>query len=295
MWMGVRQRFSALHHDLLLTGDQETDGLIKQAGVRAKLQEVYYPGGDMDPAGFMVGSWGKGTQVRPPRDVDAFFVLPFDVYQRFEQRTGNKQSALLQEIKEKLVDKYPQTDMRGDGQVVMVKFNTLMVEIVPAFLTTTNQYLIPDTNDGGSWKLADPWSQILRIDTVDKATLGNTRIFARMMKTWKREQNVPLKSFVVELLVAAFLSTYGNAHHDFFWYDWFVRDFLKYICNLSGGTLTLPGTGEIIPLGNEWVAKANAALTTALAACDMEYNDFTILAGEEWQKIFGNRIPVHVV
>src|SRR6267143_5088735 len=135
MWAGVRQRFSAFHKELLLTPDQESDGLVKQGGVRAKLQEMYYPGGDPDPAGFMVGSWGKGTQVRPPRDVDVFFVLPSNVYYRFEERAGNKQSALLQELKEKLLEKYPQTDMRGDGQVVMVKFNTLMVEIVPAFLT----------------------------------------------------------------------------------------------------------------------------------------------------------------
>jgi SMODS domain-containing protein len=123
MWIGVRQRFTAFHKELLLTQDQIDDGLTKQWGVRSKLQEAYYPNGD--PEGFMVGSWGKGTQVRPPRDVDVFFVLPYDVYYRFEQRSGNKQSALLQEIKEKLLDKYPQTDMRGDGQVVMVKFKRL--------------------------------------------------------------------------------------------------------------------------------------------------------------------------
>jgi hypothetical protein len=280
---------------LLLTKDQEEDGLIKQYGVRSKLQEVYYPEGDPDPSGFMVGSWGKGTQVRPPKDVDAFFVLPAEVYHKFNDRAGNKQSALLQDIKEALLDRYPQTDMRGDGQVVMVKFNTLMVEIVPAFLTTTNQYLIPDTNDGGSWKLADPWAQILIIDQVDKATSGNTRIMSRMMKTWKREKNVALKSFIVELLLVEFMSGYAYASCGFFWYDWFVRDFFIYLCNRASSLVTIPGTNEQFQIGSEWKAKAEAARDVALMACDREYNDWTILAGEEWQKIFGNRIPAVVI
>jgi len=39
---------------------------------------------------------------RPPRDVDALFLLPDDVYFRFQQRSGNRQSQLLQEVKDAL-------------------------------------------------------------------------------------------------------------------------------------------------------------------------------------------------
>ena len=31
------------------------------------------------------GSWGKLTRVRPVRDIDVLFVLPYSVYQRFQQ------------------------------------------------------------------------------------------------------------------------------------------------------------------------------------------------------------------
>src|SRR3712207_8104877 len=41
--------------------------------------------------GFLVGSWGKGTQLRPPNDVDLFTILPWEDYVRFDQRAGNKQ------------------------------------------------------------------------------------------------------------------------------------------------------------------------------------------------------------
>jgi hypothetical protein len=72
----------------------------------------------------LVGSWGKATRVRPPRDVDLLFTPPLDVFYQFDQRTGNKQSQLLQDVAEALRESYPQTVIRGDGQVVVVGFNT---------------------------------------------------------------------------------------------------------------------------------------------------------------------------
>src|SRR5688500_899587 len=68
MWNGVRQRFRRFHEDLLLTRDQIDDGLSKQLGVRQSLQRAYYDQSTDNPPGFVVGSWGKRTAVRPPRD-----------------------------------------------------------------------------------------------------------------------------------------------------------------------------------------------------------------------------------
>jgi hypothetical protein len=294
LWVGVHQRFHRFYSDLLLTPDQTQDGMTKQLGVRQKLEQVYYGRSSEAPPGFLVGSWGKTTQVRPPRDLDLFFVLPAGEFTRFEARTGNKQSALLQEVKDALQEKYVQSDLRGDGQVVLIAFNTIDVEIIPVFAIANNQFVMPDTNDGGRWKIVDPLAQIALIRDTDQQTSGNTRALARMMKQWTRYYNVPIKSFVIELIVTYFMRQYDNSSYNFFWYDLFVRDFLKYLNGLRGGTLTLPGTGDVIQLGDEWANKAQTSLTIALSACDMEYNDLTILAGEEWQKLFGNRIPVYV-
>lgn len=295
MWIGVRQRFSRFHHELLLTAVQIEDGMTKQLGIRQKLEQVYYERTTEQPPGFMVGSWGKTTQVKPPRDLDLFFVLPIDVFGRFDSRAGNKQSALLQEVKGHLQDRYVQSDLRGDGQVVLIAFNTIDVEVVPVFSIANNQYIMPDTNDGGQWKIVDPLAQMSLIDITDKQFAGNARSVARMMKLWKREKNVPIKSFVIELLVVYFLRQYGNADKDFYWYDWIIRDFLLYLSSLSNGTLTLPGTNDIINLGSDWKDKTDKAIEIAIRACDYEYNDWSILAGEEWQKIFGTRVPAVVI
>jgi hypothetical protein len=294
MWIAVRQRFAAFRNELNLTHDQYSDGWSKHVNVGRCLERTYYPG---EPAlhhpGFMVGSWGKQTQVRPPRDLDAFFLLPLSVKARFDARAGNVQSALLQEIKQVLLDTFSQTEMRGDGQVVAVGFNTLTIEIVPVFPAPAGQFYMPDTNDGGRWKTADPIAQHNYIENADKATNGNVRALARMLKHWKRENKVPLKSFIVELLVAEYLPARGNGFYDTYWYDWYLRDFFRFLVAKANSCVIIPGTYEIYNLGNEWLAKAQTALEVATQACSWEYADYDVSAGQEWQKIFGSRCPIY--
>jgi hypothetical protein len=294
VWIAVRQRFSAFAQELNLTSDQRSDGWSKHVSVGRSLERSYYGGnfGEFHP-GFMVGSWGKQTQVRPPRDLDAFFILPASEKERFDARTGNVQSGLLQEVKDALATTFPQTDMRGDGQVVAIAFNTITVEIVPVF-AQAGQFLMPDTNGGGSWRTTDPIAQINYIDQADKAMNGNVRALAKMMKLWKREKNVPIKSFIIELLVAEFLPSRGSGFYDYYWYDYYVRDFLIFLVGKANSFVTIPGTFEQYYLGSDWLPKAVSSRDVALQACSWEYHDYDVTAGQEWQKIFGNRIPIHV-
>jgi Second Messenger Oligonucleotide or Dinucleotide Synthetase domain len=295
MWIGVRQRFRRFHEDLVLTRDQIDDGLTKQLGVRQSLQRAYYDQSAERPPGFVVGSWGKSTAVRPPLDVDIFFELPVAVYHRINGNTGNVQSQLLQEVRDHLLGTYSQTAVRGDGQVVTVGFNTIAVEVVPAFrYDDQGRFYMPDTNDGGRWKLVDPAAEIATIEAADRAASGNARPMAQMLKTWKRECGVPLKSYQVELLVAEFMTSYVYREHDYYWYDWFIRDFFIFLCAKAWANIVIPGTLEVVNLGNDWHSRAVSARDRALKACEYEYNDWTIIAGEEWQKIFGQRIPIHV-
>lgn len=295
MWVAVRQRFRAFHEDLNLTREQLEDGIGKAVRVTQALERAYNGRVADQPPLLIVGSWGKGTQVRPSADIDIMVKFASAVLQRFEARTGNSQSQLLQEVKAFLLDAYPQTDMRGDGQVVIVQFNTITVEVVPVFDLPGGQYLMPDTNDGGKWKTVDPAAPIAMIEDIDARTNGNTRALTKMLKMWKREKNVPLKSYAIELLVAEFMSTYQYAQHDYYYYDWFVRDFLKALVTKAGTGLLIPGTGEWVWLGDEWLSRARTALAAAETACEWERLDYDVTAGQEWQTIFGARIPIYVL
>ena len=103
-----------------------------------------------------VGSYGKGTASRPRSDLDMLFVLPWEVYERIEALTGNKQSQFLQEVRRTLLGTFPNTEIAADGQAVIAPFQTYNVDIVPAFRFIsgdfTGQYLIADTTDGGRWR-----------------------------------------------------------------------------------------------------------------------------------------------
>ncbi|MFG1255710.1 hypothetical protein V5F79_00170 [Xanthobacter flavus] len=291
MWIGVIPRFWTFQNELLLTADHIEDGQTKTRGVFGSLQRAYWPDRAGDPPGFWVGSWGKGTQVRPPSDVDVMFELPVETFQRFQSRAGNVQSALLQEVKGVLLETYRTSDIRGDGQVAQVRFNSLMVEVVPVFRLTTGQFYMPDTNDGGRWKAVDPVAEQQQIQRLDQECNGNIRRMCRIMKVWKREQNVPLKSFQIELLMQEFMEKYQYRTYGYYFYDWFVRDFLAYLISRANTTLWVPGTFEAIPLGSAWLSKAQTAYQCALSACDLERSDYVISAGLEWQKMFGTRIP----
>jgi hypothetical protein len=127
--------------------------------------------------------------------VDLYFLLPPAVHGRFQGYVWNRQSALLQEVKGILAGTYPDTDMSGDGQVVLVRFGSYCVEVVPAFLLTNGRYWICDTHDGGSYKETDPWAEIGYIEAFDSANNRKLRPLIRMLKAWQDFCSVPIKSF----------------------------------------------------------------------------------------------------
>jgi hypothetical protein len=292
MWIGVWQRFSQFHANALLTDAQLADGFTKQEGVRACLNRHYWPSAPSDLANsLLVGSWGKQTQVRPPYDLDVLFVLPFEVYQRFEQNSGNKQSALLQEVKQVLQTTYSQTTMRGDGQVVVVAFNTVTIEVAPVILLQNGQYWICDTNDGGRYRIVDPVAELKNIEDTHTATFRHLRPVVRMAKVWQEYCNVPLSSFQIELIACDFIRQCQWRQYDWFYYDWIMRDFFAYLVSRANGWVFMPGTNEPVALGDAWKSRAESALDRAKKACDWEHYNYVTTAGDEWQKIFGLIIP----
>lgn len=290
-WIAVRQRFTHFNANLALTALQQLDGYGKRGGVINCLNRQYYDSTSETDHGFLIGSWGKGTAIRPPRDVDTYFLLPPAVYHRFQTYTWNRQSALLQEVKGVLAGTYPDTDMSGDGQIVLVKFGSYNVEVVPAFELQNGGYWICDTNTGGSYKWTNPWSEAAHIETVDKATNGNLRPLICMLKAWQTNCSVPIKSFQLELVAAEFIAQSPWRLYDYFWFDWITRDFFAYLYHRANGFVTIPGSTEFVALGDDWRSRCQSAYDRAAKACDFEKWNLIENAGDEWQKIFGLQIP----
>jgi len=133
LWYYVTPRFNAFLSNLAVSEQHREAGLKKFDNVVASLNRHYYDHSSDTLNGIVIGSWGKKTQIAPPRDVDTLFLLPDHVYHRFQQRSGNRQSQLLQEVKDALLVTNTRTNMRADRQVVVVPFDAVTVEVAVGF------------------------------------------------------------------------------------------------------------------------------------------------------------------
>jgi Second Messenger Oligonucleotide or Dinucleotide Synthetase domain len=294
LWRHVTGRFQRLLSNLCVTDLQQADAETKRAGVTACLSRRYWRDSSATLNGIPIGSWGKGTHVAPPRDVDLLFLLPVADYQRFQSRTGNRQSQLLQEVKDVLAGTYRRTSMRGDGQVVIVPFDSITVEVAPGFRCSDGSIIVCDTNNNGRYMPSTAEAEAANLSWSDIMSNGNARRLARVAKGWQAACNVPLKSFQIERLVVEFLSTYSYSREDLFYYDWMVRDFLGHLVGRAGGFLLMPGTGEVVSLGNDWLSRAQTAHKYAVRACEYERESLEVPAGQDWQRIFGTAAPLYV-
>lgn len=188
-WICLTKRFKNFQENLVLTPNQIADGETKYESVVSCPNAAYWGHNSKTRNSFLIGSWAKGTEVRPPRDVDLYFLLSIEVYNRFESYAVgvNKQSALLQDVKSKLLASYPSTFIRGDGPVVIAGFNSYSVEIVPAFLYSNHarSYFVCDTKSGGSYKKTTPLHGVDAISAADVRNSNNARRLIRMLKTWQ--------------------------------------------------------------------------------------------------------------
>lgn len=109
-----------------------------------------------------VGSYGRGTAI-DTSDVDMLVILPQSVYEQHNRLKGNSQSVLLQTLKRAILSSFPRSNIRADGQVVVIDFaDGIKFEVVPAFEKVSyypyykKEFIYPDTNNGGNWKSTNP-------------------------------------------------------------------------------------------------------------------------------------------
>ncbi|MBE1551917.1 hypothetical protein GGC64_006004 [Mycobacterium sp. OAS707] len=237
-----------------------------------------------------LGSLAKKTGIRPLADVDVLFRMPPGTYSRFNDYTGNGQSALLQEVREVLRQRYPRTEIRGDGPVVVVSFSDQpAVEVVPGVLVADGSNIlyaeawVPVTRDGGEWERADYGAELGALDAADGPLGGQLRRLIRYMKAWRRHCDTELKSIVLELMAVDFAKTWSDERSSFTFDDWLVRDFLRYMVNNYTTTYRLPGTAKTIETGYGWYIEA---LEDAAEACRHDPDD--VLYRHYWRKVLGD-------
>lgn len=127
---------------------------------------------------FYVGSYGRGTAI-DTSDIDILVELPRDVYDQYDAHKGNGQSRLLQAVKNAILETFPRSDVRGDGQVVVVYFTDgIKFEILPAFQhldwwgNWVGTYDYPDSNMGGNWLSTNPKAEQEAMEQKNRESNG---------------------------------------------------------------------------------------------------------------------------
>ena len=134
--INITLHFEQFYEKIQLTRLQREDAKRKYDGVCEKLHGHYYPDSKYNgQTRFLIGSYGKDTHIRPARDIDVIFCMPEDKFYEYDDNQSNCQSQLLQDVKEILEKKYPDTLIKAFGKVVVLEFADPQhnVEILPAW------------------------------------------------------------------------------------------------------------------------------------------------------------------
>ena len=202
--MGLEQDFREFCKRIKLDNYKE---MKTSAGeIAKKLNKVYYElESEQDLHMYIVGSVGRNTAIKGSSDLDLLFDFPKDIFKKYDSYESNGQSQFLQDVKKILQERYPNTDISGDGQVVVIDFNKYTVELVPGFKQSDNTFKYPDTHNGGSWKTTDPIREQKASKDCNNKSLGIYYDFCHILRGWKNTVGFKMKGLLIDTLVYTFL------------------------------------------------------------------------------------------
>jgi hypothetical protein len=146
----------------------------------------------------LIGSYIKNTQIKPRTDIDIFVVLHSTYWTEQELNTPRKVFILLLRS---LRNTYPNSKIRSDGQAITIQqSNGFKIDVIPAFETASDSYIIPNQR-GQTWIPCNPKIHIKYLTDWNQALNGKLKPLIKMVKCWSKVNEVPIKSFHIELLV----------------------------------------------------------------------------------------------
>lgn len=203
-----------------------------------------------------VGSYGRGTAI-DTSDIDILVELPRSEYERYDALKGNGQSRLLQAVKIAIQTTYPRSNIRADGQVIVIDFSDgIKFEVLPAFKQTdwlgrwNGKYDYADTNMGGNWRSTNPKAE------QDAMVAKNRESNGLLFDTCRHMRQIRDTHFSSYHLSGIVIDSYVYHHIDS-WYwpqlgEWSTQPHGTYEkklyneCPISSFYLTAPGSGDSV-------------------------------------------------
>lgn len=203
--MSLAKKFEDFCDDIQVNDDEQNKWEKRIRKITKKLNKEYYDLTSEDENMVIVGSVGRNTAIKGVSDWDCIFSLPSEVYKRFDDYDSNGQSALLQEVKKVVKSLYSTTDIKGDGQVVVISFGDGVIELVPGFEQSDGNYKYPDSNNGGSWKITKPIPEQEETTNMSDKTNSHYKYLSQLLRKWKNNIGFKFKGLLIDTMVKKFI------------------------------------------------------------------------------------------
>ena len=274
--MSIQGQFKRFYSSINLTKQQAKEAKTKYEGVCEWLHSRYYQGKYKGKKRRLTGSYGKQTNVSPPRDVDVLFVMPQPEFAQYRDNEGNGPSQLLSDIREIVAERYPDPEIKADRRVVVVKFADAShnVEVLPGWRNKDGTFRIPNSREEGTWETLDLRSQIKKIEDSNSSTRRTSKLI-RLIKKWQEYKEASVKSREIEKAVLGF---FGQGKKEERPYSVLVRDFFEYLSSKA-------------KIDDSAKSSAQTAYNIAVKACQLESNGDIDGATDGWREIFGSNFP----
>lgn len=202
MTMTIPQCFIALSDALQPTTSGLSGAQLHINSIRTRLDSSF----DLRKF-FLIGSASRDTSIRGSSDIDLLAVLSRDEAKHGDNYVSS--STFLRNIRTDLKARYPATEVRKDGQAIVLHFakGDDPVDVVPAifhqFRNKHPVYWIPD--GGGGWLETAPEVHGRYLQLANQNSGGKLRKLTQFIKHWKnqRTNSAALSSIYIELLMAS--------------------------------------------------------------------------------------------
>lgn len=237
------------------------------------------------------GSFGNGTGVRHYSDTDYFAICP-------NRNLYSSSAYTLRKFKEALKHTFWQTEgIEVETPAVRIPLGTYASETIEITPCTFNglidtpvgskaSYYIPDFNDG--WMKSSPNAHNAYVKRENDRLGGKLKPFVQLVKAWKFYNNVPIRSFYLELRATKFAENESSIV-----YDIDLHRFISHLNNIQLASIIDPMgiSGYVYPCYTD--AKKNDALSklnTASSRSEKAYanRDKNIDNAFYWWNMFYN-------
>lgn len=291
--ISVSSDFERFCRNLRMSDSVVSNVQSRYHAITRRVNQDYWDSSSDTAHSLYVGSYGRGTSIYTS-DIDIVVELPWTEYTRYNNYTGNGQSALLSDLRNCLLKTYSSSSVSADGQVVDIGFSDgIKFEVVPAFKYSDDSgFCYPDTNNGGSWKSMNPKKEMDCFNGRNSLTNGNLKSLCRMLRSWKSKHTVLMSGILLDTTAYRFLQNYEYADKSFSYYDWMSRDYFKFLLDHADQVYwEKPGDTGYVKREYSIKADASFAYNKALEALVDYDKGYSYSWHQDWREIYGTRFP----